>query len=289
MDIKMIRNVERNELESVARYAYELNSNQEHKCKAFPADYESIITQFEKILNHPNDELLIITNGVNICGVLALLVEPEDMYIEAIGGVFAKNNYESVAQEFYEYLKSKYIGYHLDAAYPEENQQAIDFMKSIEAKLSGFDYELRLGKNAYEGYPEIDNIIGLNEKYYKGFVDIHDKFHTDVYWTGERLLKALDQFDIFIILDKDEVIGSVVTSKYENKSEEIYLIEVAENRQNLGYGTALMNKAIKHAFSSGTEELMVMVEKDNMAAIHLYEKLGFKKTDTCLTYSIKLE
>jgi GNAT superfamily N-acetyltransferase len=285
----MIRSVVKNELESVAKYAYELNSNQQHKCKAFPADYDSIIMQFEKILNHPNDELLILTDGITLCGVLALLVEPEDMYLEAIGGVFAENNYESVAQEFYEYLKNKYIGYHFDAAYPEENRQAIDFMKLIGAKSSGFDYELRLGKNMYEGLPVVDSIIGLNEKYYKGFVDIHDKFHPDVYWTGERLLKALDQFDIFIILENDEVIGSVVTSKHTRKSEEIYLIEVAENRQNLGYGTALMNKAIKHAFNNGIDELMVMVDKDNMSAMHLYEKLGFKKTDTCLTYSIKLE
>ena len=100
------------------------------------------------------------------------------------------------------------------------------------------------------------------------------------------MLEALDKFDIFIILEEDKVVGSIVTSKF---SKEIYLMEVAEDKQNLGYGTALINKSVKHAFNNGADELMVMVDKNNLAALHLYEKLGFKKTDTCLTYCIKLE
>jgi hypothetical protein len=108
------------------------------------------------------------------------------MYLEAIGGVFAENNYEFVAKEFYKYLKNEYKGYKLDAAYPKENQQAIWFMESIGARLLGFDYELSLYKNEYEGRADVNGIIGLNEKYYESFVEIHNKFHSDVYWTGER-------------------------------------------------------------------------------------------------------
>jgi RimJ/RimL family protein N-acetyltransferase len=284
----MIRRVEKNELESVAKYAYQLNSDPQHKCKAFPTDYVYIAKQFKQIISHPNDELLILTDENTLCGVLALCVEPEDKYLEALGGVFAHNNYEAAAKEFYEYLKSNYSGYKFDAAYPEENQQAIEFMKSIGAKLEGNDYELRIGKNKYKSLPESANIIELNEKYYRGFVEIHDRFHPNAYWTGQRLLKALDRFDIFIVIENDEVIGSIVTSNSTRKVEEFYLIEVAENKQNQGYGTALINQALNHAFHNGTDELMVMVDKNNEAALHVYEKLGFKKTDTCLTFSNKL-
>ncbi len=70
--------------------------------------------------------------------------------------------------------------------------------------------------------------------------------------------------------------------------EEIYFLDVVEDKRNQGYGTALINKALQHAFDNGTDELMVMVGKDNMVALHLFEKLGFRKTDTCLTYSMKL-
>jgi ribosomal protein S18 acetylase RimI-like enzyme len=287
----MIRKIETNELEQAAQYAYLLNSEAEHKCKAFPADYDSIIKQFKQILQHPADELLIATDDNTLSGLLALCVEPEEKYLEAIGGVFAHKDYQLIAREFYEYLTNNYKGYQFDAAYPEENKQAIEFMNAIGARLISYDYELRLSKKTYLNQPEYFesvSVIRLKHKYYDSFIKIHDSFHPDVYWNGERLIKALDKFDIFIISENDEVIGAVVTSNISGKTEEIYFIEVAENKQNRGLGSALISKALKHAFNKGVDELMIMVEKNNAAAIHLYEKFGFKKTDTCLTYSTGL-
>lgn len=284
----MISGIARHDLERVAKYAYRLNSIPQHKCKAFPTDYDSIVAQFEKMSSHPNDELLVSTDDTNILGVLAILVEPEDMYLEAIGGVFADDNYEAIAKEFYAYLRNNYRGYRFDAAYPKENEQAVDFMKSIGAELLDYDYELRLSSIAYENVADNANIIELNEEYHKSFVETHNEAHWDAYWTGERLLKALDKFDIFIAVKQAKVIGSVVTSKLTRTMEEIYFLDVVEDKRNQGYGTALINKALQHAFDNGTDELMVMVGKDNMVALHLFEKLGFRKTDTCLTYSMKL-
>lgn len=282
----MIKSVDKLDIETVAKYAYELNLKPQHKCKAFPSEYNNIVIQFEKILNHPNDELLVSTDGNNILGVLSLLVEPEDMYLEAIGGVFAKDNYEAVAKEFYEYLKSNYKGYQFDAAYPEENEQARKFMESIGAKQLGFDYEMRLNKNQYKSIGEFYNIIPLTEEFYDSFIMLHDKFHSDAYWIGDRLIKSLDKFDVFIALDDAQIVGSIVTSRLKKESEEIYFLYTEEHKENLGYERALMNKAIAHAFNNETDELIIMVDKDNIEAIRLYENFGFKKSDTCLSYTI---
>lgn len=286
----MIRRIEQNEIEEVAKYAYQLNSVPEYKCKSFPADFDNIVEQIRNMINHPNDELLVSVNGNTInentlTGVMALCVEPEEKYLQAVGGVFAHKNYRLVAMEFYKYLKSHYSGYQFDAAYPEENKQAIDFMISIGAKVLASEYEYRLHKHYFTIQPETFYIIELNEKYHEGFKKIHNKSHPDVYWTGERLLNALDKFDILIALDNSEVIGSVVTSSLSKKAEEIYFIEVKEDRHNHGVATSLLNKAIQKAFCNGTEELTVMLEKENAAAIHLFEKFGFRKTDTCVTLS----
>ena len=149
-------------------------------------------------------------------------------------------------------------------------------------------FRSRLCSIAYESVAENANIVELNEEYHKSFMETHNIAFPDAYWTGERLLKALDKFDIFIAVEEANIIGSVVTSKFTRTIEEIYFLDVVEDKRNQGYGTALINKAIKHAFDNGTDELMVMVEKDNMVALHLFEKLGFRKADTCLTYSMKL-
>lgn len=54
------------------------------------------------------------------------------------------------------------------------------------------------------------------------------RLNPDVYWTGERLIKAPDKFDIFIALKNNEVIGAVITSNLSKKAEEIYFLEVAQ-------------------------------------------------------------
>lgn len=190
----IIRRANENEIEYAAKYACQLNSNPQHKCKAFPVDYTDITKQFIQILHHSDDELLVAMDGEALCGLLTLCVEPDEKYLEAVGGVFAHRNYNAVAKEFYEYLKNNYNGYQFDAAYPEENKQATEFMNSIGAKLLAFEYELRIGKNKYKEQEKSPNVIKLSEEYYESFAKIHDRLHPDVYWTSERLLKALDRF-----------------------------------------------------------------------------------------------
>lgn len=285
----MIKSVDISQLEPVAKYAYELNSMPQHKCKAFPTDYESILKQFERMINHPNDEILISTDTNNILGLLALLVEPEDMYLEIVGGIFAKNNYENVAKEFFQYIRNKYKGYHLDAAYPEENVQAKKFMESIGAKLMDFDYEYRINKDDFKSLPKIDSIIEINEKHYEDFIKHHNSINPGVYWTGEKLINALDKFDIFLALEDDKVMGSIVISKFNKKVDEIYFLSVKEEKPNFDLEKNLLNKGINHAFNTGTQELIFMVEKEDIRMMHICEELGFKKTDTCLTYALDIQ
>ena len=282
----MIISAYNSQLETVAKYAYKLNSMPQHRCKAFPTDYESIIKQFERMIKHSDDELLISTDGSKILGLLALLVEPEDMYLEFVGGVFAEDNYVAVANEFFKYIRDKYKGYLLDAAYPEENVQAIEFMESVGAKLIGFDYEYRIKNDNFKSFPMTDDVIYLNEKYYEDFIKHHDRMNSNVYWTGKKLIDALDKFDILIALENDRVIGSIVLGKFNKKVDEIYFLSV--EKESIHLEKALLNRGIRHAFSSGTYELLLMIGKDDKKRIDVCEEVGFKRTDTCLTYSLDI-
>ena len=282
----MIKSVDISELEPVAKYAYKLNSIPQHKCKAFPTDYNSVLKQFERMIHHPNDELLVSTDGDDILGLLALLVEPEDKYLEFVGGVFAESNYRMVSEEFFKYIRDKYKGYKLNAAYPEENVQAIGFMESIGAKLMDFDYEYRINKDDFKSLYEVDNIIYINKKYNEDFINLHNRINPDVYWTGEKLINALDKFDMFIALEDDTVIGSIVTSKFNKEVDEIYFLSVENEDDHLE--KALLNRGVSHAFSNGTRELILMIGKEDAKLINICEEIGFIRSDTCLTYSLDI-
>jgi len=57
-------------------------------------------------------------------------------------------------------------------------------------------------------------------------------------------------------------------------------ISVLKAEWNNGVGTELMNHIIDYAKGHGIEIINLEVRSDNNAAIHLYEKFGFKKTGT---------
>ena len=280
----MIRDAEKTELQQAADFAYRLNLNPVHRCKAFPIDYNDISKQFEKMLEHPHDRLLIFEENNQISGVLALLVDPQEKYLEAIGGVFAERNYHHVAKAFFDNIAYRYSGYFMHAAYPEGNAQALKFMESLGAELEDSDYEMRLKKGELQVCSPDKDVVQLTERHFESFVEFHDAQHPDVFWTGKKLLEAENKFRIHIVTENEKVIGSVVTSR---QTEEIYFLAVAEKKE-LAYGRTLLCQAVQDAFSDGAEELLSMVERDNDSKINLFENLGFKRTDTCLTYKIRL-
>jgi ribosomal protein S18 acetylase RimI-like enzyme len=282
----MIISIDETRVVEAAQYANRLNSIKEHNCKACVAGYDNMLYSFRKMLNHPDDEVLICIQNNKIVGVLALCIELKDKYVEAVGGVYAEENYQDIALKFVEYLKRKYAGFHFDAAYPKENIEAIYFMQTIGANCIGADLEMTLKKYDFKSTKCNKQVILLNDKYYESFSRFHDESNPNVYWSGERILSALNKFDVFIALDKDEVIGSIVTSTFGNKKREIYFMETDKGYRRQGYAKALLEKSIDRAFSSGANELIVMIGKDNFPAINMCESFGFGRTDTCITYSI---
>lgn len=61
-------------------------------------------------------------------------------------------------------------------------------------------------------------------------------------------------------------------------------LTVRKNYWNRGIGSALMVELIKYAKENGIEILNLEVGSDNVNAIHLYEKFGFKHIGTSPAY-----
>ena len=282
----MIISIDETKVIEAAQYASKLCESKEHKCKACPDEYNKILLSFRRMINHQDDEVLICVNENKILGVLALLVEPDNKYLEAVGGVYAKENYQEIAIKFYKYIKEKYTGYKFDAVYPEENIEAIYFMESIDTKLISSDLEMKLKKDDFHLSNSNNSSVPLSKKYYGSFCRFHDEYNENVYWTGNRLLLALDKFDISITIDKEEVIGEIVTSVYENGKKEIYFLNVDKNHQGYEHDKSLLENCIHKSSLSNIKEIMVLVEKNDTNSINLYKSFGFHKSDTVITYSI---
>lgn len=75
--------------------------------------------------------------------------------------------------------------------------------------------------------------------------------------------------------------ASCLCTFYNNGKANVMLIDgvrVDPKHQRRGIGTALMRKAIDLARQESVDSVELAVNEDNLAAIKLYEKVGFRKT-----------
>ena len=75
---------------------------------------------------------------------------------------------------------------------------------------------------------------------------------------------------------------SCICTIYHNGKAKVMMIdsmETAEQYRNQGYGQKLMEEAIAFAKTQNVDSVELVVNQDNAAAIHLYEKAGFKRID----------
>ena len=84
----------------------------------------------------------------------------------------------------------------------------------------------------------------------------------------------------------DELIGDgsleVLPRRMSHRAE--LGLTVVKDMWNKGIGSALMEKLIDFAGKAGIEIVNLEVRSDNAAAIHLYEKYGFKRVGTSPAY-----
>lgn len=286
---KMIISIDETRAVDAAKYANRLNNMKEHKCKACSEKYEEMLLGFRKMIKHPEDEVLIYTENNEILGVLALFVEKKQKCTEAVGGVYAEKDYEKIAMKFFEYIKEKYAGFHFYAAYVVENRDAINFMQKVGAKSDGTEIDMRIKKEDFN-YSKGDKdkeIVLLSNKYYEAFTEFHDENNKDVALTGELILEDINKFDVLLTLDKGKIVGEVVTSKFGGEREEIYFESMLEEYRQQGYDKSLLQDAMKRTFEFGANEIMILAMGDNTTAISLYESLGFKKYEACITFFIE--
>ena len=90
----------------------------------------------------------------------------------------------------------------------------------------------------------------------------------------------------FLLLDEEE---PVAYGHLDKEKETIWLgIAVSEKHIGIGLGVIMMNQLITFAKQNKVKEIKLSVDNDNISAIKLYEKLGFKLTKQKETFGLYL-
>lgn len=166
---------------------------------------------------------------------------------ELAGDLFNKN-----LEEFA--LKNQYR-HHADAA-------VLNFLRRDLEKLPNFRAE------------------GLESRYRKQFIELHDNLFPGTYFSGVQLVEKLDKtHQAFVVSDEGTVLGYSYGTVVPSTGEAyIDFIGVREESRKKGYGERLLISTLRWMFNfPKVNQVGLTVKMNNPAALRLYEKIGFRR------------
>jgi len=141
------------------------------------------------------------------------------------------------------------------------------YLRALEPEDLDFLYEL-------ENNTAIWEISGTIAPYSKQVLKRYlENAHRDIY--------DVKQLRLCICNLSEEVIGLIDLFDFDprNRRAGVGLVILDEKNRNLGLGAAAIELLTKYAFTYlDLKQLYANVAEDNMASIHLFLKMGFKKT-----------
>ncbi|MBP3705345.1 MAG: GNAT family N-acetyltransferase, partial [Clostridia bacterium] len=251
----------------IAEYILGKQSEPGSFCHLCPQDRDGIIKELDRLFAKPNPRVLVLSDDAKtIQGVFGLLVIPEERYLETDWG-FA--NDPSVYDEFITYLHNAYPGYHLDAVVTKSNQTMFEAYRK-----NGLVYDeeqIFMELTDYTPKPVSAEIVRYSPEYEASYRVIHKD--EGLYWTADRMLQALDKYDVYVAVEKGEAVGYIEMTTLADENEPIQILVKPECRGK-GYGRALLQMAIEQNFP---RRMVLEVDAANTPALNLYLSLGFKE------------
>ena len=251
----------------IADFIFQKNNELDSFCHLCPTDKDGIIKELERLFAKSDPRVLVIRNGVgSLQGVFNLYIIPEERYIETDWGFV---NSLSVYDDLIAYLHDTYHGYHLDTVVTKSNQTMFEAYRK-----NGLVYQeeqILMDLKEYTPKPVKANIIRYSPEYEASYRAIHDD--EGLYWTAERMLKALDEYDVSIAVENGEAVGYIEMTTLDDENEPIQILVKPEYRGK-GYGRALLQTAIENNFP---RKMVLEVDADNTTALNLYLSLGFRE------------
>ncbi len=241
----------------------ELNEHPQYSDPHFSYDKNNL---YRSLKSKDKHAFVVLGNGI-VKGLFVFIILPDDRYVEMLIG-FTK--VEESFTEMLDYMEKNYCGYQMDFVFNPLNNAIFGPLK-----LKGAIFEPEQMKMIQSGsVPNVstNDIEQLSDKWVKQYCDLHS---TDTYWTGERIVSALDKFRVLLVVKDGQVLGYLdVQNCYD--TNEIFALYIKPEASSQGYELSLLAKAIE---LNKPNQMMVVVDVDNKEEVELYTAAGFTKLE----------
>ena len=112
-------------------------------------------------------------------------------------------------------------------------------------------------------------------------IDQFDREQIDMFivrhWFSMQMVVHGESIDLgtaagYYAMEGDEIVGLIT---YRVIEDEMEILSLDSLRENMGIGTALLNKATDKAAEIGCARITLITTNDNLSALRFYQKRGF--------------
>ena len=227
---------------------------------------EQFQTNLVKCVEHPDRHCALgVYLGEQLIGLFIFLVLTEERYLEMLVGLSRDRR---AYAEMFRYLERHYPGYSADFVFNPRNHLWKQLLEERNAEFEPEQQKMVLDVPAAD--LDTSGVELYAPEYQEPYLSMH---HQETYWTGEKVLAATDRFRVFLAIHEGKVVGYLdVTCCFEQN--EPYDLFVLEKYRRMGFGRKLLAQALK---CNGPKGMMAMVDVEAVAAIRLFESVGFQR------------
>ena len=119
------------------------------------------------------------------------------------------NHTEKAIDEFISYISSKYSGCTLYFGLPTENTNIIYYLEQLNfEKQEECNVDVLLFNNYIPLKEEIET-VRITRDNYSDFEILHKVHDEDMYWNNKRIKEEVEKWDIFLIKENDQPLGTI--------------------------------------------------------------------------------
>lgn len=228
---------------------------------------EQFAQNLTQALAHPEAHCMIgVYRKGGLTGVFSFLVNAGEGYLEMLVGLSRE---AAAYEEMLDCLEQKFPSYEVDFVCNPRNDL---IRRALEGRGAAFDPEqLRLvWKRTPPAWDDSCTVIPYEERYQEAYIALHRD--EGRYWTAEKVIAAADRFRIFLALLQGQVVGYIDVT-YPYAENEPYDVFVSEEKRRLGFGKALLGRALA---ANGFKGMTALVERNDVPAVQLFLSMGFE-------------
>lgn len=273
----MLRKLSDNEFEQYIDFAYNLAMDLSKS--AFPIYTDGVKDKayFYEVakrgIEREHHEILLFEKDGVVEGWIHYYYLEEDKYL-GTNTILIQNGYADALAELFAYWKNKFTGYSWNMYLPEENQEAISFLKEQGYTDQAQEYVNILLFENYTVQQDSKNVVFIGKENFELFRTMHSQFEADMYWTSERIEKHMEDWEIFAYVKDEKCLGAVYYNGKDEEDLEIFGIDVYHSLEKNTVIENLLISCLNHAKHSGAKSMYFFNE--DAFTQELAVKVGFE-------------